>query len=72
MDVPIYRLLGGKYRDKIRIYADCHGGEALESLDEVLRSREASWAPNGTRHVAKDYFGEREQNGTVSAEDYKR
>ena len=43
MDVPIYRLLGGKFRDRIRIYADCHGGKALESLDEVLRSREASW-----------------------------
>ena len=38
LDVPIYRLLGGKFRDRVRIYADCHGGEALESLDEVLRS----------------------------------
>ena len=37
--VPIYRLLGGKFRDRVRVYADCHGGEALESLDEVLRSR---------------------------------
>jgi len=27
LGVPVYRLLGGKYRDKIRIYADCHGGE---------------------------------------------
>jgi L-alanine-DL-glutamate epimerase-like enolase superfamily enzyme len=31
LDVPIYRLLGGKFRDRVRIYADCHGGEALES-----------------------------------------
>ena len=31
LDVPIYRLLGGKFRDQVRIYADCHGGEALES-----------------------------------------
>ena len=57
LGVPIYRLLGGKFRDKIRIYADCHGGEALESLDEVLRSRSASWAKD-PKHTARDYFGE--------------
>lgn len=44
LGVPIYRLLGGKFRDKIRIYADCHAGESLESLDAVLHSRPASWA----------------------------
>lgn len=27
LSVPIYRLLGGKFRDKIRLYADCHAGE---------------------------------------------
>lgn len=26
LGVPVYRLLGGKFRDKIRIYADCHAG----------------------------------------------
>ena len=29
VDLPIYQLLGGKYRDEVRIYADCHAGEAL-------------------------------------------
>src|SRR5579872_627429 len=24
---PVYRLLGGKFRDKIRLYADCGGGD---------------------------------------------
>ena len=24
--LPVYALLGGKFRDKIRIYADCHAG----------------------------------------------
>jgi L-alanine-DL-glutamate epimerase-like enolase superfamily enzyme len=28
-DVPVYELLGGKYRDTIRIYCDTHGGESL-------------------------------------------
>jgi len=27
LGVPVYRLLGGKFRDRIRIYCDCHGGE---------------------------------------------
>ncbi len=28
-DVPVYELLGGKYRDEVRIYCDTHGGESL-------------------------------------------
>lgn len=28
LDVPVYQLLGGKYRDAVRIYCDCHAGEA--------------------------------------------
>ena len=27
LGVPVYKLLGGKFRDKIRLYADCHAGE---------------------------------------------
>ncbi len=27
LGVPIYKLLGGKFRDKIRLYADLHAGE---------------------------------------------
>ena len=56
LNVPIYRLLGGKFRDRIRVYADCHGGEALESLDEVLRSRAPSWMMQDSKHVTRDYF----------------
>src|SRR6202044_3226583 len=58
LGVPIYRLLGGKFRDKVRVYADCHGGESLESLDEVLRSRPASWDSNADAPKAKDYSGQ--------------
>src|SRR5947208_7687321 len=42
LDVPSYRLLRGTVRAKVRIYADCHGGEGLEDLHEVLRSRQLS------------------------------
>jgi len=77
LNVPIYRLLGGKFRDKVRIYADCHGGEALESLDEVLRSRPASWLAKDAGHKAaanqaKDYFGEAGSEPAVTPEDIRR
>jgi gluconate/galactonate dehydratase len=72
LDVPIYRLLGGKFRDKVRIYADCHSGEALESLDEVLRSRPASWDTRGPAHAAKDYYGEAGEESVSSLDEYRR
>lgn len=43
--VPVYQLLGGKYRDRVRIYADCHAGEALEALDSVMVARRPKWLP---------------------------
>ena len=42
LDVPIYELLGGKFRDKIRVYADCqvepgmNFDEIRQVVDEVL------------------------------------
>jgi galactonate dehydratase len=27
LNTPVYKLLGGKFRDKIRLYADCHAGQ---------------------------------------------
>jgi L-alanine-DL-glutamate epimerase-like enolase superfamily enzyme len=72
LDVPIYRILGGKFRDKVRIYVDCHGGEALESLDEVLRSRPASWESKDPKHKARDYFGEGGEDSSASPDGYRR
>ena len=36
LQVPVYELLGGKFRDKIRVYADCEVNPRM-SLDEVKR-----------------------------------
>lgn len=30
LNTPVYKLLGGQFRDKIRLYADCHAGETNE------------------------------------------
>jgi L-alanine-DL-glutamate epimerase-like enolase superfamily enzyme len=56
LGVPLYRLLGGKFRDRVRIYVDCHAGEALESLDSVLRTRLPSWVQCDDAHESRDYF----------------
>jgi L-alanine-DL-glutamate epimerase-like enolase superfamily enzyme len=72
LGVPIYTLLGGKFRDQIRMYADCHAGGALESLDEVLRSRQASWIKGKTPLRPKDYFGDAGDAKPASPEDYAR
>jgi len=40
---PIWQILGGKYRDHVRMYADCHAGEALESITPLLAPRDPQW-----------------------------
>lgn len=41
--VPVYQLLGGKVRDEVRIYADCHAGDNAESWGPMLVEREPAW-----------------------------
>jgi gluconate/galactonate dehydratase len=43
--LPIHRLLGGRFRDRVRIYADCHAGDGLESLGPMLERRSLPWLP---------------------------
>jgi len=33
LGLPVYQLLGSKYRDEIRLYCDCHAGEAYAVED---------------------------------------
>ena len=37
--LPVYRLLGGMFRDRIRVYADCgfHGWDSFEPARRVAR-----------------------------------
>lgn len=41
--MPVWQLLGGKYRDHVPIYADCHAGDALESITPLLVPRDPQW-----------------------------
>jgi len=31
LNAPVYQLLGGKLRDDVRIYCDCHGGNPIRT-----------------------------------------
>ena len=50
--VPIHRLLGGRFRDSVRMYADCHAGEALHSMDATMVARPARWAQEPPEAIA--------------------
>lgn len=41
--LPAYQFLGGKVRDEVRIYADCHAGDNTESWGPMLTEREPKW-----------------------------
>jgi L-alanine-DL-glutamate epimerase-like enolase superfamily enzyme len=59
LDQPVYQLLGGKMREEIRIYADCHAGESM--IDAALegQSRETyrpeAYAEEAREAVAEGY-----------------
>jgi L-alanine-DL-glutamate epimerase-like enolase superfamily enzyme len=64
------RLLKGKFRDRIRLYADCHGGEALACLMKCCAPVQRSWIAE-EQHVAKDYF-EDSAESPLSADDVRK
>src|SRR5207302_542117 len=40
LGVPVYRLLGGKFRDRIRLYCDCHAGDDFSPEAYARRATE--------------------------------
>ena len=48
--VPVYKLLGGKVRDKVRVYCDCGAGVALDPGGPVEYTPEA-YGENARRRV---------------------
>lgn len=41
--LPVWQLLGGKFRDEVRIYLDCHADGALECLSPLLQPTPPIW-----------------------------
>jgi L-alanine-DL-glutamate epimerase-like enolase superfamily enzyme len=56
LDVPVYELLGGKYRDEVRIYCDTHGGESLGEA-ETHDPREV-YTPDSYARAAREVVDE--------------
>ncbi len=48
LGVPLWRLLGGRYRDQVRVYVDCHSSESLMSLGPMLDLRPSRWVTGAT------------------------
>ncbi|HYZ86713.1 MAG TPA: hypothetical protein VE621_20025, partial [Bryobacteraceae bacterium] len=60
---PVYELLGGKCRQSVRIYADCHAGDALDSLSPVLQPRRPSWIEHAEAVAASTSYASMKHHG---------
>jgi L-alanine-DL-glutamate epimerase-like enolase superfamily enzyme len=47
---PVWMLLGGKFRERARLYLDCHAAGALECLSPLLQPRQPKWAKGRFRN----------------------
>lgn len=37
--MPAYQLVGGKYRDEVRVYCDCHAGDESEPASNAREAK---------------------------------
>ncbi len=58
LDVPVYELLGGKYRDSVRIYCDTHGGEALGGAQSGTVDPREIYTPESYARAAREVVDE--------------
>jgi len=54
LDVPVYELLGGKFRDEVRVYCDTHGGEGLGAAESGQRSPREIYTPESYAEAARE------------------
>lgn len=47
-NLPVYQLLGGKFREQVRVYLDCHAAGSLEALDVLLQPARPAWMENAS------------------------
>jgi L-alanine-DL-glutamate epimerase-like enolase superfamily enzyme len=76
--MPLWQVLGGKFRDAVAIYADCHAGEDLESIGPLLIPRTPHWAkkagdsPSGAVVSLKHHGWDASRPGSLEAAAYAR
>ena len=64
LGVPVVRLLGGAYRDRVEVYADLHGGTELHSISSLMQYRRPFWlTEDGRTQVGGFYWEEAEDEG---------
>ena len=76
--MPVWQLLGGKYRDSVTVYADCHAGEALSSITPLLVPRTPGWmagegpgSAGGSGAVSLKHHGwDKAEGGHLSADQF--
>ena len=66
--MPVWQLLGGKYREYVPIYADCHAGEALESIGPMLIPRTPAWMREGRPAVERKSIASLKHHGWDASE----
>jgi len=53
LGAPVYKLLGGEYRDRVRIYCDCHAGKPIVKASEDYRLDEVNYTPEAYAENAR-------------------
>jgi L-alanine-DL-glutamate epimerase-like enolase superfamily enzyme len=53
VEMPLWQLFGGRFRERVRIYADCHAGDALTSYSATLVSRRLPWMGEALDELAE-------------------
>lgn len=57
LNQPVYQLLGGKTREEVTVYADCHAGEAM--VDSAVEGQEtATYQPEAYAQAAREAVDE--------------
>jgi L-alanine-DL-glutamate epimerase-like enolase superfamily enzyme len=69
LNIPVYALLGGKFRDRVRVYVDTHAGASLESMSRVLLPTTPRWAKEAGAE-AQEGTGGAPVHGRAAAMEY--
>ncbi|MGH2551891.1 MAG: mandelate racemase/muconate lactonizing enzyme family protein [Thermomicrobiales bacterium] len=69
-NTPISTFFGGRFRDKIRIYADCHAGDTPDPADYAKKAKEV--AGEGFTAIKFDLDTPNPYTIDISDEDYPR